>query len=116
MRFEFKSIVSTLFALPLMGLLVACGTGEAGGAAQRKSSPSRSRRFQPRRVITAQPAIKNAPAIAAKQVRQQVVDTELVIGVVVGGQARAYPINMLTGPSREIINDTLGGKAIAATW
>ena len=32
------------------------------------------------------------------------------------GQARAYPINMLTGPSREIINDVLGGVPIAATW
>jgi hypothetical protein len=35
---------------------------------------------------------------------------------VVEGKARAYPINMLTGPRREIINDELGGKAIAATW
>jgi hypothetical protein len=41
---------------------------------------------------------------------------ELVLGVVVEGKARAYPINMLTGPRREIINDELGGKAIAATW
>lgn len=43
-------------------------------------------------------------------------DNELVIGVEVDGQARAYPINQLTGPMREIINDTLGGTAIAATW
>ena len=41
---------------------------------------------------------------------------ELVLGVVIGHQARAYPINMLTGPSREIFNDELGGQAIAATW
>ena len=26
------------------------------------------------------------------------------------------PINMLTNPTREIINDTLGGRSIAATW
>jgi len=43
-------------------------------------------------------------------------DNELVIGVEVGGEARAYPINQLTGPKREIVNDTLGGTAIAATW
>jgi hypothetical protein len=43
-------------------------------------------------------------------------DDELVIGVEVGGEARAYPINQLTGPQREIVNDTLGGTAIAATW
>ena len=29
--------------------------------------------------------------------------------MVVGKAARAYPINMLTGPQREIINDRLGG-------
>ncbi len=43
-------------------------------------------------------------------------DNELVLGVEVNGEARAYPINMLTGPSREILNDVLGGQAIAATW
>ena len=40
----------------------------------------------------------------------------LVLGVTVGEESRAYPINMLTGPSREILNDALGGRAIAATW
>lgn len=42
--------------------------------------------------------------------------SELVLGVTVNGESRAYPINQLTGPRREIINDTLGGTAIAATW
>jgi len=49
-------------------------------------------------------------------VTDQVTGKELVIGVVVDGKARAYPINMLTGPSREIINDVLGSRSIAATW
>ena len=43
-------------------------------------------------------------------------DNELIIGVKIDGVARAYPINQLTGPSREIINDMLAGTAIAATW
>jgi hypothetical protein len=43
-------------------------------------------------------------------------DDELVLGVEIGGDTCAYPINMLTGPDREIINDELGGRAIAATW
>lgn len=47
---------------------------------------------------------------------KQILPKELVLGVEVNGVARAYPINMLTGPEREIINDELGGKAIAATW
>ena len=51
-------------------------------------------------------------AEAADRVR----DDELVLGVVVNGEARAYPINTLNGPRREIINDELGGRSIAATW
>ena len=48
--------------------------------------------------------------------RAEITDNELIIGVVVSGQSRAYPINQLTGPRREIINDVLAGTAIAATW
>ena len=61
-------------------------------------------------------AIVDAPFISAGKVTGQVSDKELVIGVVIDGKSRAYPINMLTGPSREIINDILGGRSIAATW
>lgn len=85
-------------------------------------SPSQTRRraagpkFRPIRVVREFPAIKDVPIIRADQVKRQVSASELVLGVVVNDQARAYPINMLTGPSREIINDKLGGRAIAATW
>ena len=72
--------------------------------------------FTPRRVVPPMPAIVDAPVVPADQIADRVSDNELVLGVVVGGKARAYPINMLTGPQREIINDTLGGSAIAATW
>ncbi len=72
--------------------------------------------FNPRRVVKPFPAIRDAPFLPADQVTDEVSDNELVLGVVVNKTARAYPINMLTGPRREIINDTLGGRAIAATW
>ena len=72
--------------------------------------------FRPQVVIRrAFPAIVDAPVIAAKQA-SSLQDNELVLGIVLGDSARAYPINMLTGPRREIINDTLNGRAIAATW
>jgi len=60
--------------------------------------------------------IVDAPVIRADEARDRIRPDELVLGVVAGGEARAYPINMLTGPRREIINDTLGGDPIAATW
>lgn len=74
--------------------------------------------FKPRVVIPrAFPAIKDFVVVAGAGAGEKVVrDEELVLGVVVGGKSRAYPINQLTGPRREIINDKLGGVAIAATW
>ncbi len=58
--------------------------------------------------------ITDPPTTSAQSA--EIDDNELVIGVEVNGEARAYSINQLTGPSREIINDELGGTAIAATW
>ena len=52
----------------------------------------------------------------AAEVQNRVTANELVIGVEIDGEARAYPINMLTGPRREIINDRLGQREIAVMW
>lgn len=43
-------------------------------------------------------------------------DGELVLGVVINDDVRAYPVNYMMGPANEIVNDTLGGQAIAPTW
>ena len=72
--------------------------------------------FTPRRLMQPIRPITDAQTIKADEVSGQVRGEELVIGVTVNKESRAYPINMLTGPQREIINDQLGGKAIAATW
>jgi hypothetical protein len=74
--------------------------------------------FNPEVVISKpmQPIV-DAPFVHAKDATELIVsDNEIVLGVVVNGKARAYPINMITGPRREIINDKLGGLPIAATW
>jgi len=42
------------------------------------------------------------------------VSDDLVIGVVVAGRARAYPVRVLAW--HEIANDTLAGRPIAVTW
>ncbi len=75
-----------------------------------------SQEFNPKRVAPAFPPLTDIPVKPAQEAQRLLNPAELVLGVVVGGEARAYPINMLTGPSREILNDTLGGKTIAATW
>jgi len=73
-------------------------------------------RFKPERVVGPQPPITHFPILEAGEADRKLNPAELVLGVVVNGEPRAYPINMLTGPSREILNDTLGGRPIAATW
>lgn len=70
----------------------------------------------PKQVVPPQRPIVDAPVVPAGKAGGNVHGNELVLGVVLGGRARAYPLNMLTGPRREIINDTLGGRPIAATW
>ncbi len=78
--------------------------------------PDDPNKFSPFQVVPPFPAITNAPVMLASEITGEVTDRELVLGVTVNGESRAYPINMLTGPDREIINDVLGGTAIAATW
>jgi hypothetical protein len=41
---------------------------------------------------------------------------DLVMGVVINGEARAYPVNYMNGPYNEVVNDELGGQAIAPSW
>ena len=72
--------------------------------------------FKPIQVVRPFKAIINAPTVNAVDAKKFVQDDELVLGLEINGQSRAYPINMLTQPTREIINDTLGGKNIAVTW
>ncbi len=74
----------------------------------------RSDEFRPLSVVRPYDPIENPPFVDAAEAKLQ--PNELVLGTAIDGVARAYPINMLTGPSREIFNDTLGERPIAATW
>ncbi len=40
--------------------------------------------------------------------------TELVLGLSIDGDHRAYPLNLLS--RHEIVNDTVGGEPVAVTW
>ena len=72
--------------------------------------------FRPRQVVKPFPPITKFPILSAHDAAGKIDAAELVLGIEIDGQARAYPINMLTGPRREILNDTLAGVPIAATW
>ena len=72
--------------------------------------------YEPRVVVPAFPAIEKPRAAPVTEANKQLRPRDLVLGITLQGKSRAYPINQLTGPSREIFNDSIGGQAIAATW
>jgi hypothetical protein len=72
--------------------------------------------FNPVTAVSRPPLVTGFEILSAGEVAGQIDDDETVLAVSINGEARAYPINIMTGPDREVFNDTLGGRAIAATW
>jgi hypothetical protein len=58
------------------------------------------------------PAIRNPEFVRADKAK--LAGGEKVLGVVIDGEARAYPLIDLD--AHEIVDDVVGGKPIAATW
>lgn len=96
-----------MYALAVIGLAVSVNAV----VAQTKVGE-----FRPQKLLEPLPPLTEFPVKKVSEVGKDLNPSELVIGVTVGKESRAYPVNMLTGPRREILNDTLGGKSIAATW
>lgn len=46
----------------------------------------------------------------------EIPEQDLVLGVVLEGEARAYPVNYMNGPMNEVVNDVLGATPILSTW
>ncbi len=80
------------------------------------NNPPRPESFFPEEVVARQRPLADIEAVTLGDVGDRLDEDELVLGIVLQGQSRAYPINMMTGPEREIFNDTLADRAIAATW
>lgn len=62
------------------------------------------------------PPLVDVPVVAAPAAGDDVGDDYFVIGVEIGGESRAYPINMLSRPDHHVVDDVLGGQPIAVTW
>lgn len=107
-------------------LLVLLGTGGILGLFIWSTTPATPQRrprtadplvFDPQRRVPEFPPITDFHIIPASDLApQDVRDEELVIGVTINGRSRAYLVNALAGPRREILNDKLGEVEIAATW
>jgi hypothetical protein len=60
------------------------------------------------------PAIFDPEFVSAQEADGFLLDTDQVMGVVIDGDARAYGTAFLS--NREVVNDTVGGRAITVTW
>ena len=60
------------------------------------------------------PSISNPKFVSAEEAGDDYGPDELVLGVEIDGDARAYSIPLLS--RHEIVNDVVGGKPIAVTW
>ena len=110
--------VKSIFAIGLTLIVIVAGlspcTVQSQGEKRGKSSVELP--FRPFRAVQRFPVVRDFSIAGVAKLDDQINPDELVIGVTIDGKSRAYPINMLNGPSREIINDTLADVAIAATW
>ena len=60
------------------------------------------------------PAIDSPQFVSAGEAAAWMRPEELVIGLSINGDNRAYPINMLS--RHEIVNDVVAGRPVAVTW
>ena len=97
-------------------LMYALATYGLAGSVNAVDAQPRAEEFRPQKLLDPLPPITEFPVKQVKEVGDALNPSELVIGVTIGNESRAYPVNMLTGPRREILNDKLGGKAIAVMW
>ncbi|MFT5200455.1 MAG: hypothetical protein ACI87O_003134 [Planctomycetota bacterium] len=58
--------------------------------------------------------VLDSPKLVMAKEATSLEDDENVLGVALGGEAKAYPIGALG--SSELVNDVCGGIAIAASW
>jgi hypothetical protein len=104
-RSSFATVVIRLLTLAVAGLPVAV-------VGQTYTNQDQSARTELRE--QGYPIKTGLRAVAASKAGLR--DSDLVIGIAIGKEARAYPLNPMWGPVNEVLNDTLGGVPVSVTW
>lgn len=99
----------------VLGVLIA----GVGGAEAQRPEPRVHGTYQGDPMYTvlpldAIPAIRDPDYVSGDAARRQMHDEEPVIGIVIGGEARAYSTWQLD--RHEIVNDVIDGVPFAVTW
>ena len=71
-------------------------------------------RMQPAVVRDAIPAILQPQFVAPEAVPPEFKDVELVLGLSMNGESKAYPLDILS--HHEAVNDVVGGVPVVVTW
>jgi hypothetical protein len=112
---QHRTVMTGLIALIAILLLAACGSAEtADFAPSPPAVPTDDEVYHYNQLLDrdAIHPVYDPMFIAADQAG--LADDQLVLGVAIDGQAKAYPIAVLNG--REMVNDELAGIPILATW
>ncbi len=94
---------------PLLLLLPGIGTSAAIGAARAEELPPGVEQILPRGAIA---AVVEPRFVTAGEA--EIPDDAWVLGVTMGGEARAYSLNLLN--EHEVVNDRIGDQPFAAVW
>ncbi len=130
MTIQFFANKRPLFAVAFLLLLLA-STSLGAVIRSRRDTPVSALQEDAPTVLPAAPAVSardivtvlpldSIPSIdepqfeAVTAVADDMDADERVIGLVINGEARAYPTNILS--SHEIVNDEVGGEVVAVTW
>ena len=71
-------------------------------------------RMKPAVVRDAIPAILNPQFVPPEDVPPEFKDAELVLGLSMNGESKAYPLDILS--HHEAVNDVVGGVPVIVTW
>jgi hypothetical protein len=112
----------TLKVIISVGMVVGLLVGFIAIAAQGRRAKEPDPDFARTRLMPPQEPFTDFAVQSAREAAKQISPSELVLGVVIGSQARAYPLGMIAGPSElsqlshELLNDRLGDEPILTTW
>jgi hypothetical protein len=99
--------------LALLGL----ATGAALLYSRFHEAESPEAPFLLERSIVPQAPTTDVRARPASEVTDSLGPGDLVLGVTLGGESRAYPLTMMNAEyARKILNDTLAGRPVLVTW
>ncbi len=107
------ALAAGVFAVAGRHSIVRHPTGEVLESGGPAFDPIRSDEIQSILPEDAIPALIKPTYLAVSQA-SDIRNQEPVIGVIVNGDARAYPLSTLS--AHEIVDDDIGGQHVAVTW